>query len=203
MCETCSTKQTCLTVAGEKKCVSECPSGETRDEETGTCTNSKCTDYTNCEEGYFCNFSAPCASLGTCKKNSSISAKTGVLTVSGVEYTAVCSVAGSSNLGSFYKAEDWCLAMGGRLPTSKEVCDRTENSIGSCLADNSAERLRGQIRSLCNAAVGSDWMWATYPDNNRTSCYMFSFRLDATGNSAGTYEYGNKSDRRALCLLPK
>ena len=203
LCDTCPSSQTCLTISGEKKCVSECPSGKERDENTGKCEDDKCTDYTNCEEGYFCNFDSACATTGTCKAISAISTRTGTLTVSGVEYTAICSSAGLNNLGSFYKAEDWCLAQGGRLPTSSETCVRTETSFGPCQTNSTATSLRGQIRSLCNAGIGSDWMWATYAGNDRDLCKMFSFRLDASGDSRGTYESGAKSDRRTLCLLPK
>ena len=166
-------------------------------------SGTTCSTFTDCNKGYFCNFSGPCATTGTCKAISNISSVRGDLTVSGKQYTAVCSAAGSNVLGSFYKAEDWCLAQGGRLPTFTETCNRIEHSFGSCQTDSDATTLRAQIRSLCKAGGGSDWMWVDYPDNNRTSCYMFSFRLDATGDSYGTYENGNKSDRRALCLLPK
>ncbi len=198
----CTTEQECLTIAGEKKCVSSCPSGTTRDDETGKCTDDKCTDYTNCDEGYFCNFDSACATTGTCKAISPIIAKTGTLTVSGVEYNAVCSAAGSSNLNSFYKAEDWCLAMGGRLLTSDETCARTENTYGDCPSNDSASTLRTQIHSFCNMGFGSDWLWVYRAGNNRNSCYMFSVGVRSDDSGVATYESGGKSDRRALCLLP-
>ena len=163
-------------------------------------TGAGCSSFVDCDKDYFCNFDSACATTGTCKAVSQISTRTGTLTVAGEEYNAVCSAAGSNALDSFYKAEDWCLAQGGRLITSAEICNRTENSFGACPPSSGTRALSGQIYSLCNAGWGSDWMWATYSDNNRTSCYMFSFRLDG---EVGTYESGNKSDRRALCLLPK
>ena len=200
LCDTCSNNQTCLTIFEEKKCVSACPTGQTMDEETGTCTNNKCSDYTNCDEGYFCNFDSACATTGTCKDIDNISSTTGTLTVGGTEYTVVCSAAGSNILGSFYKAQDWCLAMGGRLLTYTETCNiANPTGVSACPDNDIAIALSNEIYSFCNAGHGSDWMWTTHPSNNRNSCYMFSFRLDGL---AGTYEYGNKSDRRALCLLP-
>ena len=193
MCDTCATEQSCLTVAGEKKCVSACPSGQTRDNETGTCSNNKCTDYTNCDEDYFCNFDSACATTGTCKKVSEINiVGRGTVVINNTEYEGIATSNGSLN--SYFKAEDWCSAQGGRLPTAEETCTRNGTSFGNCEENDTQRAVRLQI-----IALNTNWVWTNRSDNNRTTCYAFSI----SASHHGTYEYSQKSDRQCVCLLPK
>ena len=195
MCETCTAEQTCLTVAEEKKCVSECPSGETRDEETGTCTNNKCTDYTNCEEGYFCNFDRYSTS-GTCKAIADITVlHSRKITINTRSYLGIESI--HNQLKSYYQAEDWCLAQGGILPTYEYVGEVTAQAYHQC--SGSGGSMARELFALISPNVR--WIWAMHPSNNREK--TFSFRLEtAEGNSWCAYENDYKTDRSGICLIP-
>ncbi|MBE6446616.1 MAG: hypothetical protein E7021_04360 [Alphaproteobacteria bacterium] len=110
MCDTCFTGQSCLTVAGEKKCVSACPSGKERDEDTGKCEDDKCTDYTNCENNQYCEFDCGNSKpdSGTCKDISKQTETTG-------KYIA------SSGGLSWWSAVDFCEANGMHLITASDL----------------------------------------------------------------------------------
>ena len=167
---------------------------------TGQCESKPgtCTSYQDCNKGEYCHFSSACGTTGTCKSASNVQAATGSVTINGTSHRAVCS---STAVNSYYRAEDWCASLGGRLLSSSEVCPMTEQSFSKCADNQTHSELRGQIYSLCHAGIGSDWVWASRPDNSRSSCMMFSF-LSLDRSSHGAYEYGQKSDRRGFCLLP-
>ena len=132
MCATCTTSQDCLTIDGEKKCVSACPSGQTRDDETGTCANNKCTDYTNCGEGQFCDFDCAISqpSSGACKEISKQTETTG-------KYIS------STGGMSFWSAVDFCKANGMHSITTPDICevDPTNPNCFQCTANNITDEI--------------------------------------------------------------
>ena len=162
-------------------------------------SGTSCSSFKDCDNGEYCLLSSVCGTSGTCKAISSVSSISGTISINNNNYPIVCS--GTSPLKSVFMGEDWCLAQGGRLINYTEVCNiqslQRYDDVGVISCNDNNQDLRDTIHSICHAGNGSDHFWASHPDNNKTTCYVFSYF-----SSLGTYETAPRSDRRTVCILP-